>query len=35
MYYDLESLPKGDVRTALQRTADRMKKREAISKGKR
>jgi pre-mRNA-splicing factor ATP-dependent RNA helicase DHX15/PRP43 len=35
MYYDLDSLPKGDVKTALQRTADRMKRREAVSKGKR
>jgi hypothetical protein len=28
-------LPKGDIKTALQRASDRMKKREAISKGKR
>jgi pre-mRNA-splicing factor ATP-dependent RNA helicase DHX15/PRP43 len=35
MYYDLDSLPKGDIKTALQRTAERMKRREAVSKGKK
>lgn len=33
-YYDLETFKKGEAKTALQRTVDRMRRREA-TKGKR
>lgn len=33
-YYNLEEFKKGEIKTALQRTVDKMRRREAINGGK-
>lgn len=34
-YYDLNEFKKGEMRTALQRVADKMKRREALAAGRK